>query len=155
MDTFASVNQLRQSRVGQWLGCVMVGSQNERDNATWKMGHGKCSWAIEDRKCNSTPSKTGMHLVMTMLCAVKDSWSGWQVWWCPSTLNTKLVQWQKLVAKQDTGKNHGHQNKRSMEHDVVQYWLSKRVCIVGVMLVYAHSLHPIKLLFRSRPRLPR
>jgi hypothetical protein len=30
-------------------------------------------------------------LVMTTQLAVKDSWSGRQVWWCPSTQNTKLV----------------------------------------------------------------
>jgi hypothetical protein len=63
-------------------------------------------------KCSSTPSKTGMHLVMTMQRAVKDSWSGRQVWWCPSTLTNKLLQWQNLAAKQDTGKSHGHQTKR-------------------------------------------
>jgi hypothetical protein len=27
MGTFASVSQLKQNRVGQWLGCVMAGLQ--------------------------------------------------------------------------------------------------------------------------------
>jgi hypothetical protein len=61
---------------------------------------------------NSTPSKTGMHMVMTTQCAVKDSWSGRQIWQCPSTLTTKLVQWQSLAVKQETGKSRGHQTRR-------------------------------------------
>ncbi len=42
---------------------------------------------------------------MTTQHAVKDSWSGRQVWWCPSKLTVKLLQWQSLAAKQDTGKS--------------------------------------------------
>jgi hypothetical protein len=38
-----------------------------------------------------------------------------QDWWCPSTLTSKLVQWQNLAAKQDTRKSHGHQTIRCNE----------------------------------------
>ncbi len=109
----ACVNQLRQNRLGQWLGCV-GGGLTERRGIIW---HGRWIMASAPEKWkigifNSTSSKTGMHVVMTTQCAVKDSWSGRQVWWCPSTLTTKLLQWQSLGAKQDTGKSCGHQTRR-------------------------------------------
>ena len=46
----ASVNQLRQDRVGQLLDVSWWAHRMEGNHVTWKMGHGKCSWAIEDRK---------------------------------------------------------------------------------------------------------
>ncbi len=76
----------------------------------WVMASAPEQWKI--RNCNIKPSKTGLHLVMTAQLAVKDSWSGRQVWWCPSTHNTKLVQWQNLATKQDNYKSHGHQTER-------------------------------------------
>jgi hypothetical protein len=62
------------------------------------MGHGKCSWAIEDRKYNNTPSTTGMHVVMTTCGQGFLEWeAGLEV-----SLNTKyqaLVNWTKPCGK--------------------------------------------------------
>ena len=88
-------------------------------NVVLRFSNGKCSREIENRKSNSMPSTTGMHLVMTTQCAVKDSWSGRQVWWCPSTQNTKLLWWQNLAAKQAMYTSHGHQTTlRSRGDDI-------------------------------------
>jgi hypothetical protein len=52
-------------RIGiYWHGRWIMASAPEK----WKIGI-----------FNSTPSKTGMQMVMTTQCAVKDSWSGRQV----------------------------------------------------------------------------
>jgi hypothetical protein len=144
----------KQSRSMAWVCC---GRLTERRGIIW---HGRwiMTSAPEKKKigiCNSMPSTTGMHMVMTTQCAVKDSWSGRQVWRCPSTLMTKLMQWQSLAAKQDTGKSRGHQTRRCNETWCCPILTTYRICIVGVMLVYTHSLYPIKWQFQRRPPLPR
>ncbi len=96
-----------------------------------------------------------MHLVMTMQRAVKDSWSVRQVWWCPSTLTTKLVQWQNLATKQDTGKSHGHQTKK-LQWNMVLFNTDQVKDLrsrgdVGERAQLAHR----RLMFQSRSPLPR
>jgi hypothetical protein len=76
------------------------------------MDHGKFSREVKDRNFQHHAFKDRLHMVMIMQCEVKDFFGGRQVWRCPSTLTTKLVQWQSLAAKQDTGKSHGHQTRR-------------------------------------------
>ncbi len=95
----ASVNQLRQNREGQWLGCVVAGSQKGEGQSGMEDGSWQELWRSGRLEFSTACLKTSMHMVMTMQCVAKDSWSGRQVWRCPSTLTTKLVQWQSLAAK--------------------------------------------------------
>ena len=92
---------------------------------------------------------------MTMQCAVKDSWSGRQVWWCPSTLTTKLMQWQNLVVKTRYWQepwlpNHKVQWNMTLSNTDQVKDLHGR----GDVGVHT-QLDPMKLLFQSRPPLPR
>ncbi len=58
---------------------------------------------------------------MTTQHVVKDSWSGRQIWWFPSTLTAKLLQQQNLVKNKTLARAMVTKPKGAMEHDVLQY----------------------------------